>query len=316
MLALNDIAFTIQGALMTNLDPVSRSPTEEHQLIASALKGDQAAWARLTEMFSPVLMGAIRAHVGLNDTEEALQNTWIRVWNSLKKYDPKVAPFIAFCRWHARNAAIDILRRNRRRRHEVAAEDLVGRPELDSDRDPLDWLAPRGPSEEDLEKEFFDEVVAPQLRESIYCQFLRLTFSLPVPPHELICYGFNKVLGWKPRRIVSDLGPDRMASVEASLESELEKESDLSAAMISGCFDALRLRLASRLGDLLSDLRTRNRYDGLLERPVATTVLQEYFSNDPGGDISAWWWGVHRQVVREAEVHRTPEVDRVLEMLI
>ena len=301
---------------MTSPNLVSGDVCEERTLIASALKGDQAAWERLVQMFSPVLKGAIRAHLGLSDTDEALQNTWIRVWNSLKKYDPEIAPFTAFCRWHARNAAIDILRGNRRRRHEVAAEDLVGRSGLESDRDPVDWLAPPRPSEEDVEREFFDEVVAPQLRESIYSQFLRLTFSLPAPPHELICYGFNKVLGWKPRRIVSDLGTDRVVSVEARLESELEKESDLSAATVGACFDTLRLRLASPLGDLLTDLRTRNRYDGLLERLVATTVLQEYFSNDPAGDISAWWWGVHRQVVREAEVHRTPEVDRVLEKLI
>src|SRR4051812_35321897 len=118
---------------MTSPNLVSQDPADDQMLIASALKNDQVAWARLVEMYSPVLRGAIRAHLGLNDTDEALQNTWIRVWNSLKRYDSKVAPFVAFCRWHARNAAIDILRRNRRRRHEVVAEDLVGRSGLESD---------------------------------------------------------------------------------------------------------------------------------------------------------------------------------------
>jgi RNA polymerase sigma factor (sigma-70 family) len=291
-------------------------PSEEQALIASALEGDQLAWTNLVQRLSPILRGTVRSYLGLNDIDEALQNTWIRVWNSLNKYDSKVSPFIAFCRWHAKNAAIDLLRRNRYKQHEFAAEDLVARTGSDSDLDHLGWLAPNGPSEEELDREFFDEVLAPELLESIYCQFMRLTFSMPVPPHELICYGFNKVLGWKPRRIVSDMGSERIDAVEGRLEIELKQESELSAAMIEECFAGLRLRLASRLGELVSDRRTRNRYDSLMERVVAGTVLQEYFSNDPSGDISAWWWGVHRQVVKEAELHRTPEVDRVLEKLI
>lgn len=295
---------------------ISQRPTEEQTLIAAALDGDQSAWTGLVESHSPVLKGAIRGYLGLNDIEEGLQNAWIRIWNSLCKYDPAVAPFVAFCRWHAKNAAIDLLRRSRHRQHEFAAEDLVARPEGESGPDALDWLTPGGSREEEQEREFFDEVVTPPLRESIYCQFLRLTFSMPVLPHELICYGFNKVLGWKPRRIVTEMGAERIEAVEGRLETELEQESELSAAMIEECFTGLRERLASRLGELVSDRRTRNRYQSLLERVVGGTALQEYFSSDPAGDISAWWWGVHRQVVKEAEIHRTPEVDRMLEKLI
>lgn len=295
---------------------ISQSPIDEQALIASALQGDQSAWTSLVESLSPVLKGVIRGYLGLNDIEEGLQNAWIRVWNSLGKYDPAVAPFVAFCRWHAKNAAIDLLRRSRYRKHEFAAEDLVARPGGEGDQNPLDWLAPGRPSEEEQEREFFDEVVTPPMRESIYFQFLRLAFSMPVPPHELICYGFNKILGWKPRRIVTDMGSERIEAVEGKLEMELEQESELSAAMIEECFSGLRERLTSRLGELVSDRRTRNRYDSLLERVVGGTALQEYFSNDPAGDISAWWWGVHRQVVKEAEIHRTPEVDLVLEKLI
>jgi RNA polymerase sigma factor (sigma-70 family) len=309
---MNDCFSTVAPGVERTL----HNPSEEQVLIASARGGDQLAWTDLVQRLSPLLRGTVRSYLGLNDIDEALQNTWIRVWNSLNKYDAKVAPFIAFCRWHAKNAAIDLLRRNRYKQHEFAAEDLVARTGSDSDLDHLDWLASHRPSEEDVDKEFFDEVVSPELRESIYCHFMRLTFSLPVPPHELICFGFNKVLGWKPRHIVSDFASERIISVEARLESELEKESGLSKAMIDECFEGLRQRLNSRLGNLISDRRTRNRYDGLLERVVADTVLQEYFSNDPSGDISAWWWGVHRQVVKEAELHRTPEVDRVLEKLI
>jgi hypothetical protein len=254
--------------------------------------------------------------VGPNDTDEALQNAWIRITGSLNKYISSQAPLIAFCRWHAKNAAVDLLRRRRSERYEVLAEDLAGRTGEDSDRDPLDWLASTQPSAAELDREFFDEFVTPQDRAEVYVHFLRLAFSIPSPPHELICYGLSKLLEWKPRRIVSELGPDPMKAVEMKLESELKEETELPAAALDGCFDSLRHRIARRLGELIDDNRTRKRYERLLGRIVASTVLKEYFSSDPSGDISAWWWGIHRQLVKEAAKERTPAVERILNKIL
>ncbi|MGO4884612.1 MAG: RNA polymerase sigma factor [Bryobacteraceae bacterium] len=300
---------------MASPEMISLSPDEELPLIAAAVAGDRDAWQRLVDLYSPILKGTIRSRLEPDDAEEALQNAWLRIFSSLEKYDPNRAPFIAFCRWHATNAAIDVIRRKRRMRQEVAAEDLGGRQGFEGDREPLDWLASTQSWEEAASMERFDEEVAPQLREAIYSQFLQLAFSLPRPPHELICYGFNKLLEWEPRRIVSDLGPEALKGVLKRLETELEEKSSLEAGAVEACFEALRQRLRVRLKDLLTDRRTQRRYQALLDRVVAGTLLREYFSSDPAADISAWWWGVQRRLVAEAEAYRTPDVDRILEKI-
>ncbi|WP_317126757.1 RNA polymerase sigma factor [Chitinophaga silvatica] len=45
-----------------------------------------------------------------NIAEEALQDTFLKVWNNLHKYDPKIASLFIWILWIARNTAIDIIR--------------------------------------------------------------------------------------------------------------------------------------------------------------------------------------------------------------
>ena len=287
-------------------------------LISAARAGDENAWRLLVEQASPVLRGVIRSRATPTDTDEILQNAWMRIFASLDKYDPARGPWIAFCRWHAINAAIDFHRRGLRRRHEVLAGDLAANSQaVDANKnDPLDWLASVAARENAAGMELVDETTSPKQRDAIYCHFLRLTFSLPSPPHELICFGFIQLLEWKPRRVVSELGPSLMKSVESRLESDFERDSGLSSEKLGECFAPLREHLLLRLRELLRDMRTRKRYDSLLDKVVAETLLHEYFSSDPGGDIAAWWWGVHRRLVRAAADQRTPEIDAILEELM
>jgi len=297
----------------------AQNTSEQTRQIAAAIGGDQDAWQALVQQLSPVLRGTIRARAAARttpgDIEEILQNAWLRIWSSRDKYDPKRAPWIAFCRWHAANAAVDFHRRNRHRRDEVAAEDLVSSTSRADRGDVFEWLGTTGNREAMDALEFFDERAGPQERERIYSQFVRMTFSLLSPPHELICFGYTKLLEWEPRRVVAELGPGSLELIESKLESDFEAGSALRAATVEECFGPLRLRLPCRLADIVADSRTRKRYEKLLGRVVAKTLLQEYFSGNPRDDITAWWWGVFRRVVKEAAKLRIPEVEHVLDGL-
>ncbi|MBL8900853.1 MAG: sigma-70 family RNA polymerase sigma factor [Planctomycetes bacterium] len=88
----------------------SRTPAEEMQLRAAALRGDEAAWTALVEASFDVVWATARRHVrgdrGL--AEEVVQEAWMTAVKKLARFDPARGPFAAWvcglARQHARNA--------------------------------------------------------------------------------------------------------------------------------------------------------------------------------------------------------------------
>lgn len=94
------------------------SVTTEHQIINLLQRSDKRALNLLYENYSHSLYGVI-LKVTQNEkiAEDALQETFIKVWKNSKKYDPKKAKLFTWLYRIARNTAIDKLRSFNNRFH-------------------------------------------------------------------------------------------------------------------------------------------------------------------------------------------------------
>ena len=84
----------------------------DSELIAAYLKGDERS---LSILFGRHLNSAVifaRGLVGANDAEDAIQETFVKVWRNLKKFDQK-KKFKTWLLTIAKNTCLDILRKKR-----------------------------------------------------------------------------------------------------------------------------------------------------------------------------------------------------------
>lgn len=104
---------------------------DEQQLVQQAKNGDQAAFERLVERYqNPVYHQALRLLSSPEDAADVTQEVFLKVWRNL----PSFRGESGFSTWLYRltdNAAIDLLRREKKRR---------GDPSLDDDDQSFDSL--------------------------------------------------------------------------------------------------------------------------------------------------------------------------------
>lgn len=86
--------------------------SELRQLLTQVAQGDRAAFARLYDIVSGRLFGIIGRVVGRRElAEDALQETFMRIWQRAHSYDETIASPMAWMATIARNQAIDLKRR-------------------------------------------------------------------------------------------------------------------------------------------------------------------------------------------------------------
>jgi RNA polymerase sigma-70 factor, ECF subfamily len=87
--------------------------SELRQLLAQVAQADRAAFARLYDLVSGRLFGIIgRILPRAELAEDALQETFTRIWQRAKSYDETIASPMAWMATIARNQAIDLRRRS------------------------------------------------------------------------------------------------------------------------------------------------------------------------------------------------------------
>lgn len=87
--------------------------SELRQLLAQVAEADRAAFARLYDLASGRLFGVIgRILPRAELAEDALQETFVRIWQRAKSYDEAIASPMAWMATIARNQAIDLRRRS------------------------------------------------------------------------------------------------------------------------------------------------------------------------------------------------------------
>jgi len=105
-------------AIVLNFMPfaVGIMDSELRQLLAQVAQGDRTAFARLYDVVSGRLFGIITRVLPRTElAEDALQETFVRIWQRAKSYDATIASPMAWMATIARNQAIDLRRRSAER---------------------------------------------------------------------------------------------------------------------------------------------------------------------------------------------------------
>ena len=176
---------------------------DEAAVVALARSGDEQAFERLLDPHRR----AIHAHCyrllgSLHDADDALQETSLRAWRGLDRFEPR-APFRA---WLYRIATNVCLRAIERRARTAEAVDPA-------EAEIATYLQP-------YPDRLLETDLAAEQRESVGLAFVSVMQLLP--PRQRAALVLRDVLGW-PAREVADLLGDSVASVNSALQRAREK---------------------------------------------------------------------------------------------
>lgn len=109
--------------------PSENEVTEEIQLLARVATGDRAAFHRLYSHYSPALFPlAIRLLGDRGAAEEALQDTFVKIWRHAPGYDARLSRPFTWAVTILRRTCIDHLRKHRHARHATPLPDDANAP--------------------------------------------------------------------------------------------------------------------------------------------------------------------------------------------
>jgi DNA-directed RNA polymerase specialized sigma24 family protein len=289
---------------------MSLKDTDETFLIDRAKQGDGEAFNELYARHEKKVYGFIRARANSDtDVREIAQQTRLEVQRRMSTYDPAPDParrsFYAFAKFWARILLLRYYQdKGKLREREVLFSELVARfPDLEGEIEGvLARLAPySGSSVEDEAIRSEEEKNLSEVYEELLC----LTFNSPSPPHQLIAFGFTKLLEWKPREIVARLSDLPLRELEEKLERDYLEKSQLPEDRILPCFRQLRESLDRMLREVVKERKTLDTYPRLLDRIVGETTLRAYYTGETdeahAADIPKWWYVVKRRVWSEVQ---------------
>jgi RNA polymerase sigma-70 factor (ECF subfamily) len=107
----------------------AQNASVEPELIARAARGDRVAFSQIYASSAPGVRRYVRTIIwNAWDAEDVTQEVFVKIFVGLSQYDPDRATFSAWTLRVARNAAIDHMRRARRR---GSPEEIDGRAVVD-----------------------------------------------------------------------------------------------------------------------------------------------------------------------------------------
>jgi RNA polymerase sigma-70 factor, ECF subfamily len=184
-------------------------PVDEGQWLVAARGGDGQAFARLTEPHRRALhLHCYRLLGSFHDADDALQETLVRAWRGLARYEPRGA-FRAWLYRIATNVSLNAIERRRHAGAPRGYEDVA--PHLEPYPDALIAELPAvAPGSEARVEE----------RESLGLAFL--TAAQLLPPRQRAVLVLRDVLGWSARETAETLG-DTVTSVNSALQRARER---------------------------------------------------------------------------------------------
>ena len=264
---------------------------------------DSDAYDGLVESHHRRLLGWFRARVGDRDLAADLaQRTWVEVLERARTFDPERGAFWTFTKIWSRFV---LLRHYSELRHlwlftldhGELGDVPNGQPGSTSDAAiaPLDQWAGAPAAEALLSAS------------AVFLELLHHVFQCKRLPHEVITFGFVKLLDWKPQRVVAELADQSLQDLAARLEAEYLRYVPLDG--VREAFGPLREKLGCSLEHIQVDGRTSGAYQELLHRTAGASLLREYFprDTDPREAVTRWWSAVNRVLkVRLLELGRGP----------
>jgi RNA polymerase sigma-70 factor, ECF subfamily len=178
---------------------VATVATRQPDLLAAA-RGDEDAFRLLTEPYR----GALHLHCyrmlgSVHDADDALQETLLRVWRSLDRYEPR-APFGAWLHRIATNVCLTMLA-GRRRRPEV----------------PVAEMGEEAWNERLLHLEPYPDRLLDELERRETVELAFVTAAQLLPPKQRAVLILRDVLGWSARETAEALD-DSVAAVNSALQ--------------------------------------------------------------------------------------------------
>ena len=173
--------------------------TRQPDLLAAA-RGDEEAFRLLTEPYR----GALHLHCyrmlgSVHDADDALQETLLRVWRSLDRYEPR-APFGAWLHRIATNVCLTMLA-GRRRRPEV----------------PVAEMGEEAWNERLLHLEPYPDRLLDELERRETVELAFVTAAQLLPPKQRAVLILRDVLDWSARETAEALD-DSVAAVNSALQ--------------------------------------------------------------------------------------------------
>jgi len=174
------------------------SKEKESELARRVAEGDDSAWEKLQSAFFPAITGFFMGSIRDSEDAEALANfsMW-RAYGLVRKnrYDPKYR-FYTFLRMVSRGILSEFRKTQSHRQNTETFSGIVSRigsrDENKSDGEALDII--------------LDPVLPPpEDRLDVINELLELVFACCAKPHQIIAFGFVKLLGWTPRDMVNHL---------------------------------------------------------------------------------------------------------------
>jgi RNA polymerase sigma-70 factor (ECF subfamily) len=277
-------------------------------LIQRAVHGDREAFAELYGRYEKRLLGFIRARTTHDaDAQDIAQETRVAVWRKMPTYQPTLGSFSAFAKFWASKKLLQFYEaEGRRRRVVILFSELSLRfPDLEQESE-VEAIVSRLKAEQYFSMEIEEEVATKERQlAAVYEELLSLTFNGPSPPHQLLVFGFVKLLEWKPREVVAKLSAFPLRDIEEQLEVEYVNKSQLTESQVFPCFTQVRQSMDRIVGEVVKEPRTRRTYPHLLRCIVGDTRLQDYYTKQAeegrADNVVKWWDAVSRRVWSEVQ---------------
>jgi hypothetical protein len=141
----------------------------------------------------------------------------------------------------------------------------------------------------------------------VYEELLRLTFGSASPPHQLIAFGFCKLLEWRPSDIVSSLSHILLWELASLLEDAYVRAAQPPVDRVErlrSCFAPLHKAMHAPLAMLVAHGTVGKIDPVLLPCVVGQTTLSLYYTDNAdakqsAADISHWWFAIERRLKGE-----------------
>jgi len=246
----------------------------EQQVFKDFTRGSEKAFSTLHDQYQKAIKGYINVHCFgplKQKVADIEQETWCKIWEKRVQFDTVRSFYCFVCYW----ANIMI------KRQVDAGIDTIP---LDKAEDNHALMA--------QEAEFYRDT---DKIESLF----RITFTIGGPPHQLITFGFNKLLSqWNPRTIVSELSTLNLGQLLHILIKDYISASLLPEDDVYSHFWPLTVRMNKLVKDVLEEDTSRILNKEILFKSVQDTKLKEYFGSDPVHNISDWTYKVRTRVSR------------------
>lgn len=154
-------------------------------------------------------------------------------------------------------------------------------------------------------KDFKLSTMSPEEPLEKYELFLKITFKEGGHPHQLVAFGFNKLLtGWGPKEIVEKLSSKSLKTLADKLIMDYKEESKLPGYIVNYAFKPLKGKMDKKVEDVLEKRDSKNKYKKLLKKKVGGTKLKDYYGNNPEHNISDWSDKVGKRVLMKIRKRR------------